>query len=135
MTDGSFFDTNILVYLGSASGPKANRAEGLVTLGGAISVQVLNEFVSVARGKLGWSWGDIRRFLPDALIPLQVHDLTRATHELAVGLAEQHRVHIYDAMIIASALEASCDTLYSEDMHNGTLVEGKLRIVNPFLDL
>jgi len=35
-------------------------------------------------------------------------------------------------MIVAAALETSCNTLWSEDMQDGLLVEGRLRIVNPF---
>jgi predicted nucleic acid-binding protein len=43
---GNFFDTNILVYLASADSTKADRAEAAIAAGGAISVQVLNEFAN-----------------------------------------------------------------------------------------
>lgn len=42
---------------------------------------------------------------------------------------------IYDSLIIATALEASCTTLYSEDMQHGQLIENKLLIINPFKEL
>ena len=48
-----FFDTNILLYLLSADQDKADRAEAALTAGGSVSVQVLNEFASVASRKLG----------------------------------------------------------------------------------
>ena len=46
----AFFDTNVLVYAEQA-GAKAHRARALLTDGGKISVQVLNEFVAVSRRK------------------------------------------------------------------------------------
>jgi len=128
----SFFDTNVLVYLARKEPAKAARARELLEQTGFVSVQVLNEFGNVARSKLRWEWQDIRLFIARLLIPLQVGNLTIATHHLGLRLAEQHRLHIYDALIVASALEADCDTLYSEDMHAGLVVDGRLRIVNPF---
>lgn len=45
---GSFFDTNVLIYVASADRAKADRAEQLIAAGGVISVQVLNEIANVA---------------------------------------------------------------------------------------
>ena len=59
----AFFDTNVLLYLLSGDASKADRAENLVAAGGVISVQVLNEFASVASRKLGMSWAEIREVL------------------------------------------------------------------------
>jgi predicted nucleic acid-binding protein len=47
-------------------------------------------------------------------------------------LGERYGFSVYDAMIVAAALREGCTTLYSEDMHDGLLVEDQLRIVNPF---
>lgn len=47
-------------------------------------------------------------------------------------VAERHRLSVYDAMIVASAILAECDTLYSEDMQDGLLIDNQLRIRNPF---
>ena len=135
MPGGSFFDSNILIYLAGEDERKADRAEQVMAQTGTVSVQVLNEFANVARSRLRWDWHDIRQFLDDLLVPLEVLPLTRATHELGLRLAGRHRLHVYDAMILAAALEAGCDVLYSEDMHDGALIGRKLRIVNPFLDL
>lgn len=52
MPDKAFFDTNILIYAIAANDPRSQHAEELLAAGGAISVQVLNEFASVARRKL-----------------------------------------------------------------------------------
>ncbi len=132
MPGGRFFDSNVLIY--SISGDKAKTAAAREHLAarGAISVQVLNEVANVARNKMAMTWLEIRETISVFRAGLIVHPLSVATHELGLHLAEQHRFHIYDAMIVAAALEAGCDTLYSEDMHPGLLVDDRLRIVNPF---
>ena len=101
--------------------------------GATISVQVLNEFVNVARGKLGWSWPDIETMLSLVGRTRRVLDLSVATHEAAVALARDHGLSFYDALIVAAALEAGCDILYTEDMQHGRKFGG-LTIVNPFVE-
>ena len=128
----SFMDSNVLVYLASADAAKADRSEAIVRAGGAISVQVLNEVANVLRRKLHFSWTDTRAFLGTLRELLVVHPLTVETHETGLELAERHGFATYDAMIVAAALQAGCDTLWSEDMKDGLQVDGRLRIVNPF---
>jgi len=54
------------------------------------------------------------------------------THEIGLALAERYKLSIYDAMIAAAALQANCDTLWSEDMQHRMMFEGRLRVINPF---
>jgi predicted nucleic acid-binding protein len=129
---GSFFDTNVLLYVASGDLAKADRAEELIGAGGMISVQVLNEITNVARRKMGMSWTETRAFLSMMRGLLPVQPLTIEIHETGVGLAERYGLSIYDAMIAASALHADCDTLWSEDMQDGIVLDNRLRIVNPF---
>ena len=131
---GSFFDANVLVYLASDDSEKAERAEAVVREGGAISVQVLNEIANVARRKMKMSWSETHAFLNTLRDLLTVHPLTVETHEMGLALAERYGLSTYDAMIAASALQAGCDTLLSEDMQDGMLLDEGLRIVNPFRD-
>jgi predicted nucleic acid-binding protein len=128
----NFFDTNVLVYLASGDPVKADRAERVIGAGGAVSVQVLNELANVARRKMQMSWTETHAFLNMVRNVLTVHALTVETHEIGLRLAEKYRLSIYDAMIAASALQAGCDTLWSEDMKHGLAVDGILRILNPF---
>ena len=130
---GSFIDTNVLVYLASADPAKATRAEEIVGRGGAISVQVLNELASVARRKMRLSWTEARSFLSLIRALLSVHPVTIDTHQTGLELAQRYNLSIYDAMVVASALHAECDTLWSEDMQNGLAIENRLRIANPFV--
>jgi predicted nucleic acid-binding protein len=129
---GSFFHTNVLVYVASSDPVKAGQAEAMVGSGGAISVQVLDELTNVARRKMRMSWQDTHAFLSLLRDLLTVHPLTVETHETGLALAERYNISVYDAMIAASALHADCNTLWSEDMQHGSTLDGRLRIVNPF---
>jgi len=128
----NFFDTNVLVYLASGDAKKADLAEVAIAKGGSISVQVLNELANVARRKMQMSWDETHAFLNMLRDLLTVHPLTVETHETGLRLAECHGLSIYDAMIAAAALRAGCDTLWSEDMQHGMVLDEGLRIVNPF---
>lgn len=127
-----FFDTNVVLYLLSADPAKADRAEDLLAIGGIISVQVLNEFSSVASRKLRMSWLEIREVLAQVRAICPVESLSVATHDRAIMVAERYRLSMYDALIVAAALLAGCKTLYSEDMQDGQVIENQLTIVNPF---
>lgn len=128
---GSFFDSNVLLYLASADEAKAERAEALLESGGTISVQVLNEIANVCRRKMDLSWAETRTFTTRLRQLLDVRPLTPETHDAGLTLAERYRLSIYDAMIAASALEAGCDTLWSEDMQHGLKIQ-RMRVANPF---
>jgi predicted nucleic acid-binding protein len=129
---GSFFDTNVVLYLASGDRAKADRAESLIATGGIVSVQVLNEVANVARRKMRLSWDETLAFLSTVRALLPVEKLTIETHETGLVLAERYGFSIYDSMITAAALLADCDTLWSEDMQDGMLIDARLRIANLF---
>ena len=129
----SLLDTNVLIYAVAKNDPRASKAEELLAGGGVIAVQSLNEFVSVARRKLGMSWKEIQEFLdvicilcPDP-VPVSLD-----THKAALAIAEKYGYDIYDALIASAALEAGCKTLYSEDLQDGQIIDRQLTIRNPF---
>ena len=130
--DKAFFDTTVILYALAKDDARAEVAEALLAAGGVISVQILNEFVAVASRKLGMPWDDVLAALDAILIlcpspaPLMIE-----THQMALGIARKYKYHIYDALVIASAIEASCTTLYSEDLQDGQAIGG-LTIRNPF---
>ena len=131
-TKPAFFDTNVLLYLLAPDPRKADTAEHLVSQGGTISVQVLNEFTQVARRKLKMSANDVVTVLSTLRRTLKVESLTEATHDLGVELSVKYSFSVYDAMIVASGLSCGATKLYSEDIHSGLLVEKQLRLENPF---
>ncbi len=101
--------------------------------GGVISAQVLNEFVRVSRKKLRLDWSVIATALAEfRLLVAEVRPVAESTHDIAVALAREHGLDIYDALIVAAALEAGCDRLYSEDLQHGRRF-GDCVIVNPFV--
>ncbi len=127
----AFFDSNVPLYLLSSDSDKASRAEQVMAVGGTISVQVLNEFVAVARRKHAAPWATVEQSLAVLRHVCQVQPLTVATHDKAVELAKRYGMPIYDATIAASALEAGCEILYSEDFQHGQKLDG-LTVLNPF---
>jgi predicted nucleic acid-binding protein len=128
-----FLDTNILIYAVAQNDPRAIAAETLLTGGGIVSVQVLNEFVSVARRKLGMTWKEVKEFLNviHVLCPAPV-PISMETHKAALAVAEKYGYNIYDALMAAAALQAGCQILYSEDLQDGQIINRQLTIRNPF---
>jgi predicted nucleic acid-binding protein len=133
MSDRAFLDTNVFVYAMVQDDPRSHRAEELIAEGGRVSVQVLNEFVSVARREIRMSWKEVREALEAIriLCPSPV-PITIDTHETALRISEEYGFGIYDALIAAAALEAKCVTLYSEDFQEGQIIDNQLTIRNPF---
>src|SRR5260370_16615860 len=129
---GSFLDSNVLVYAFTTD-QRAIAAQALLQRQPIISVQSLNEFSNVARRKLGMGWNEVRdavsalRTLCQTVLALDVD-----THSDPLRIAEPYRYSIFHALMVASALQASCDTLWSEDMQDGMMIDGRLRIANPF---
>jgi predicted nucleic acid-binding protein len=77
-------------------------------------------------------WPALRAFLLELREGLDVLPVTIDIHEAGLRLAQRYGFATYDAMIVAAALSAECDTLWSEDLQDGLLVDRQLRIVNPF---
>lgn len=127
-----FVDTNVLVYFAEQHETKYRRAAEVLARRPVASVQVLNEFANVARRKLRLDWSTTHETLLLLRSLLDVRPLTEEVHETGLLLAARYDLHIYDAMIAGAALLAKCDTLWSEDMQDGLLVAGQLRIRNPF---
>ena len=128
-----FRDTNVLLYSLAGGDPRQAVAVRLLAAGGTVSVQVLNEFASVAHRKMKLSWPEVTRALSDVrTLCSPPVPLTLATHEQAVKLAARDGIAFYDALIVASALEAGCDVLLTEDMQDAWVIETRLTIRNPF---
>ena len=129
---GEFLDSNVLVYA-FTDDSRAAAAQALLDRGCTISVQGLNEFANVARRKLGKSWQEVRddlaaiRTVCATVIPIDLD-----IHEAALRLAERYGFAMFDALTVAAALQAGSTTLWSEDMRDGMLIDGTLRIANPF---
>jgi predicted nucleic acid-binding protein len=129
-----FLDSNIVLYA-FTSDARSAIAESLLAEGPDLSVQVLNEFVNVARKKLEFDWKQIEEALK-AIHALAgaIHPIDFESHSTAVVLARRYGFSFYDALIVASARIAQCEVLYSEDMQHGQTIGG-LTIRNPFREV
>jgi predicted nucleic acid-binding protein len=127
-----FLDTNVLVNAQERSA-RGDRARELVADGGIVSVQILNELVTVLRRKLKRSWSEVAAVIDDVRAAVdEPLPLTLSLHLAALEFARDHNVAFYDALILAAAIEAGCETLFSEDFQHGRRF-GDCTIVNPFL--
>jgi predicted nucleic acid-binding protein len=140
MSGKFFLDTNLFVYsFDEVPAPKARCAIQLIrqavsTRKGIISYQVVQEFLNVALRRFDHPMRveDAEQYLAAVLRPLLVVHSSPALFSEALHIAGRHSVSWYDSLIIAAALQAQCEVLYSEDFQHGRKF-GELEIRNPFL--
>ena len=125
-------DTNIAIYA-LATDEKAETAARVLRGCAFLSVQVLNEYANVAARKRRDPWGviaddlDALRDAVPAIIPLD-----DAANRAATRIAARYELSFYDSLMLAVALSGRARTFYSEDMQHGLVVDGTLRIIDPF---
>jgi len=128
-----FFDTNVLVYAHTTGDDRSDIARAMLAGGGVVGVQVLNEFASVARAKLGFTWSRIEEAIGHILILCpNPRPLTVDTHLHALEISGRCGFSIWDGLIVVAAIEARCSVLLTEDLQHGQVI-GSVKIVNPFL--
>ena len=128
-----FFDTNTLLYLLSSDNKKADWVSQNLQQHNVISVQVLNEFTSASLRKIKISNTELDEFLDLFTSTFQVRSLDMDTFETGLMVSRRYGYQHYDSMIIAAALQAGCERLYSEDMQHRQVIDKRLQIVNPFV--
>jgi len=139
MNDRFFLDTNIFVYSFDRSAPaKSRKAKQLIrsaltTQKGIVSYQVVQEFFNVALRKFSspMAMADAEQYLGTVFRPLLGVHSSQALYGDALRIQTNSGFAWYDSLIVAAALQAKCDLLYTEDLqHNRRF--GELRIANPF---
>ena len=117
MSDKSFFDTNVLVYLYSNDDiVKKAQATSVVAQSDAwVSTQALTEYGNVASRKLKEPWPHIAAGLKEFTTLFSVHHNTPQTILRATQVAPRYGFSWFDSLIVAAALECGCQTLYTED--------------------
>jgi predicted nucleic acid-binding protein len=130
-------DSNILVYLHDKNNPDQRTiARSLVKDPVVVSAQAVSEYMNVTRRLLkNHAKAVLVEMSIRTLISCQIQPVSILTLFYAQKLIRKSDFQMFDAIIIASALEAGCTMLYSEDMEHDRLVEDQLRIINPFLTL
>ncbi len=125
-------DTNIAVYALSTD-HRTDRAFAVLRNSAFLSVQVLNEYANVALRKRGDTWHLISVHLAalrDA-VP-RILPIDDEANRAAIRIGERYRLSFYDSLMLAVALTGGARTFYSEDMQHDLLIDGTLRIVDPF---
>lgn len=128
----AFIDTNIVIYALGPQSPKAALAAPLFASNPTISTQVLSETANVALKRLALPFAETRKLLSTLQSLCRVEIIVPSTLNRSFDIAERYGFSWYDSLIVATALEAGCTTLYTEDLHHGQVIEGKLTITNPF---
>lgn len=132
MTVPVFVDTNVVVYALGRDSDKRDRARQILEQVPMISAQVVNETISVLLGKQKFNAEEAYEVGEALMKVCQVMPLSESSVRLAIQLARRHSLSHWDANIIAVALLAGGNTLYSEDMQDGQVFEERLKVVNPF---
>ncbi len=139
MSGKFFLDTNVFVYEFDTREPEKSALaadlvrKAIATRSGVVSYQVVQEFFSVAftRFLKPLPVHEAEHYLRTTFAPLlAVHSSPRLFLE-AIRIRSVHRLSWYDSLIVAAALEAGCEILYSEDFQAGRSLDG-IKIKNPF---
>lgn len=134
MPDRIFVDTNILVYFISDDKKKKPPAREILFSSEDVYVssQVISEFVSVCFSKKFLGPDEITSVISHYIEALNFVPVEASTIKSAVKIKKKAHSSFWDSLIIASALENNCSILYTEDMQDGQVIDGKLTVVNPF---
>ncbi len=129
----AFIDTNVIIYSLGQKSAKAALAAPLFAHHPTLSTQVLSETANVALKKLALPLLETGKLLAMLEATCQVEIVTPATMQRALDIAGRYGFSWFDSLIVASALDAGCGTLYTEDLQHGQVIEGKLTVANPFI--
>ncbi len=134
MPDKVFIDSNIIIYAYSIDEPKklALARNLLFSHATILSTQTINEFVNVTTRKKMLNNKEASEIIDDLYSFFTIKSIDQTVIQKALVLAEKYRYSYFDSLMLASALEAECAILYSEDLHHNHVIEKMCRIINPF---
>ena len=127
-------DSNILIYNHSLDfADKRDIARKFFNENPIVSSQVISEYLNVMKRNFHMQKSELMNLCFVWLEKCIVQPVVLSTLKLTQNLIKNYNFQIFDGIIVASALEAGCEILYSEDLHNGLIIENKLKIINPFV--
>ncbi len=132
MTARFFADTNVAIY--TLDDDKQTRQQALAVMRRhpVISTQVVNEFLNVLLSKRKLERAAAYRLARVLMRRCEVVSVTPEMVDQAMTLGERYQLGHWDSIIVSAALNAGCNTLYSEDMQDGQVFESRLTVKNPF---
>ncbi len=135
MNESAFVDSNVWIYLLVAGQDERKRLTARNLIEGkrfTVSTQVTGEVCVNLLRKKAMSEPEVRSSIESFYRNHSVMTITQETLLSASDLRASHSLSFWDSLIVASALQSGAQILYSEDMQHGLVVDGRLRIVNPF---
>lgn len=134
MTEKIALDTNVLIYIHDNSDKKKSAiALNILADRPLISAQVVSEYLNTLRRVLPIPKHEILLKAAGWLEGCPIALVSTDTFNRAASLIEKYDFQIFDSIIVATALDAGCTILYSEDLQHKQEIEDTLTIVNPFL--
>ena len=127
-----FADTNIIVYAVGQDSDQRTKARQILADGVTVSAQVINETVSVLTRKQGVNLAVAHEVAESLLDLCEVVPVDASTIRAAIRLVRRYKLSHWDSLIVAAALLAGCEKLYSQDMQHGQVFDEQLKVVNPF---
>ena len=128
-----FADTNIVVYAVGQDSDKRTKARQILVDSVTVSAQVINETVNVLTRKQGVNLVVAHEVAESLLDLCKVVSVDESTIREAIRLTRRYKLSHWDSLIVAAALMAGCEKLYSQDMQHGQVFDEQLKVVNPFL--
>lgn len=132
MTVKAFLDTNIVLYAIGQDAQKRTIARQLIAASPMVNAQVINESVNVCLKKLKFDKQQAYAFAETLMNKVNVLPVDETVIRKSAEIAIRHQLSNWDALIIAAALLAGCETVYSEDMQHGQIFETRMTVINPF---
>jgi predicted nucleic acid-binding protein len=134
-----FIDSNIWLYafLQQQDVDKTSKSKELLhnkQLNSIVSTQIINEVCFNLRKKANFSESDLMILIDNFYHNYSVINLEKTTLHLASELRQQYKLSFWDSLVIASALQANANVIYTEDMQNDLIIHKTLKIINPFLN-
>jgi predicted nucleic acid-binding protein len=129
----AFADTNIPIYAESDDGERSLRARSILAGAPVISTQVVNEAIAALTRKCGFTRPEANEVATALMDLCEVFPVDEFTVREAMRLSFRYAVSHWDALIVAAALQAGCDVLFSEDLQHEQVFDGRITVLNPFL--
>lgn len=130
-----FVDSNILLNLFGKDPVRKDFVNSLKNQNYIISTQVVNENVSVCLKKLKLSETEAFSHGTFLMTNFSLVQISKSTIQKAFNLLGKYKYSYWDSLILSTALENDCVTVYSEDMQNGQIIENTVTILNPFIEV
>ncbi len=127
-------DSNIIIYSHSLDDEnKRTISRRFFKEKPVVSSQVISEYLNVMNRSFKMPKKELMESCSLWLEKCEIQPIVLSTIKLAQYLISRYDFQMFDGIIIAAALEANCQIVYSEDMQHGQIIENTLKIINPFI--